>query len=253
MRLFSLLSLPLLHNSIHSMGQDYDFRVPIWFKQLARVGMVYLMVVFMASFMLLDRAYLRFLLPIGALLLLPSLVVAIIARLTRHVRLRIRDQIVSAVTWRGDEQVLDIGTGSGITLIGCAHRLTSGKAIGIDIYDPNAGGGTSAIFWKNVRNEGVTDHVELQNVNACQMPFPDESFDIVVSTFAFHHIHSRSAAAGRREAAREIVRVLRPGGTVLIYDASHGLTELEQVLRASSINNLQRTGHLFSLLQARKA
>lgn len=247
-----LLRLPLLHNSIHSLGRDYDLRVPVWYKRLALVGVVYIIAVLLAGFVFIDRAHFWLLLPAGGLLLLPSLLVATITRLTRHVRMRIRDQIVGAIPWRGDEQVLDVGTGSGITLIGCAHQLTTGKAIGIDIYDPNAGGGTATIFRKNAKQEGVADRVELQNVNACQMPFPNDSFDVVVSTLAFHHIHS-SAAAGRSEAAREILRVLRPGGTVLVYDVAHALTELEQVLRAAGIDNIQRSGHLFSLLQARKA
>lgn len=247
-----LLSLPPLRNSVHALGHDYNLRVPILYKQLAGAGLLYLGVVSLASLVGLDPAYLWFLLPIGFLLLLPSILVAGIAYLTRHARLRIRDQIVAAVPWRGDEQVLDVGTGSGITLVGCAHQLTTGKAIGIDIYDPNAGGGTPAIFWKNAQQEGVADRVELQNVNACQMPFPAAQFDVVVSTLAFHHIHSNSAAAGRREAAQEILRVLRPGGRILIFDVGHVLGDVEQVLHTAGVTQIQRTGHFFSLLQAQK-
>ncbi len=247
-----LLSLSLMRDAIHSMGCDYDLRIPVWYKQLAWVGIVYLIAVFAANFVFGMQLYFWFLLPIGGLLLLPSLLVAVVARFTRQARLRIGDRIVGAVTWRGDEQVLDVGTGSGITLIGCAHQLTTGRATGIDIYDPNAGGGTPEIFWKNAQQEGVTDRVDLQNVNACQMPFPNDSFDVVVSTLAFHHIHSSSAAEGRREATREILRILRPGGTILIYDAAHPLAEVESVLRAAGIHNIQRSGHFFTLLQAKK-
>lgn len=247
-----LLSLPIMRNSIHGLGRDYAFRIPVWYKQLAWLGVIYLVAVSLATFTFLDPAYRWWLLPVGGVLLLPALIIALLSHLTRHLRLHLRDRIVSAVAWRGDEQVLDVGTGSGITLIGCAHHLTTGKAIGIDIYDPNAGGGTPAIFWKNAHQEGVADRVELQNVNACQMPFPDASFDVVVSTLAFHHIHSSSAAEGRRQAAREILRVLRPGGKVLIFDIGHTLAELEQVLRAAGVTTIQRSGHFFSLLQAQK-
>ena len=247
-----LLSLSPLRNSVHALGHDYNLRVPIWYKQLAGAGLLYLIAVSLASLLWIEPAYLWFLLPIGGLLLLPSILVAVIAHLTRHARLRIRDQIVAAVPWRGDEQVLDVGTGSGITLIGCAQQLTTGKAIGIDIYDPNAGGGTPAIFWKNAQQEGVADRVELQNVNACQMPFPAEQFDVVVSTLAFHHIHSSSAAAGRRAATQEILRVLRPGGRILLFDVGHVLGDVEQVLRTAGVTQIQRTGHFFSLLQVQK-
>jgi ubiquinone/menaquinone biosynthesis C-methylase UbiE len=245
-----LLSLPIMRNSIHALGHDYDLRVPVWFKQLAWLGFVYLVAVTVTTFAFFSPADLWTLLPIGGLFFLPALLVILITHFTRHLRLHLRDRMISAVTWRGDEQVLDIGTGSGITLFGCARQLTTGKAIGIDIYDPNAGGGTPAIFWKNAHQEGVADRVELQNVNACQMPFADASFDVVVSTLAFHHIHSSSAAEGRRQAAREIVRVLRPGGMVLIFDVGHTLAELEQVLRAAGVTDIQPSGHFFRLLQA---
>lgn len=247
-----LLSLPLIRHSIHAMGHDYDLRVPVWYKRLAFVGVVHLIAVLLAGFVLINQSHVWLLLPIGALLLLPSLLVAAISRFTRQARMGIRDRIVRAVTWRGDEQVLDIGTGSGITLFGCAQQLTTGKAIGIDIYDPNAGGGTPTIFWKNAQTEGVVDRVELQNVNACQMPFANECFNVVVSTLAFHHIHSSSAAAGRREATAEILRVLRPGGVILIFDVSHVLGDVEQVLRTAGVTKIHRAGHFFSLLRAEK-
>ena len=247
-----LLNLPPVRHSVHALGHDYNLRVPIWYKQLAAVGLLYLIAVSLASLAWIEPAYLWFLLPLGGLLLLPSLLVTVIAHLTRHARLRIRDQMVAAVPWRGNEQVLDVGTGSGITLFGCAQQLTTGKAIGIDIYDPNAGGGTPAIFWKNAQQEGVADRVELQNINACQMPFPAAQFDVVVSTLAFHHIHSSSAAAGRREATREILRVLRPGGVILLFDVGHVLGDVEAVLRTAGVTQIQRTGHFFSLLQAQK-
>src|SRR3979411_1647438 len=48
-----------------------------------------------------------------------------------------------------------------------------------------------------------------------QMPFPDASFDTVVSSLAIHNI---SGASERAKAVGEIVRVLKPGGRVAIFD-----------------------------------
>ena len=45
-----------------------------------------------------------------------------------------RDRILNALTWRGDERVLDVGTGAGLLLIGAAKRLTTGRAVGIDLW-----------------------------------------------------------------------------------------------------------------------
>ena len=48
---------------------------------------------------------------------------------------RTRDAILGLVTWRGDEAVLDVGTGAGMLMIGAAKRLTrGGRAVGIDVW-----------------------------------------------------------------------------------------------------------------------
>src|SRR5215831_4239697 len=44
----------------------------------------------------------------------------------------IRDRMLSSIPWRGDEQVLDVGCGRGLLLVGAAQRLTTGKATGLD-------------------------------------------------------------------------------------------------------------------------
>jgi ubiquinone/menaquinone biosynthesis C-methylase UbiE len=47
------------------------------------------------------------------------------------------------------------------------------------------------------------------------LPFEDNSFDVVVSSLAIHNI---SGSAGREKAITEAVRVLRPGGRLMIAD-----------------------------------
>src|SRR5262249_60430221 len=47
-------------------------------------------------------------------------------------KLRIRDEILALIPWRGNEMVLDVGCGRGLLLIGAARHLTTGKAIGVD-------------------------------------------------------------------------------------------------------------------------
>ena len=42
-----------------------------------------------------------------------------------------RDRMVALVQWRGDEHVLDFGTGRGLPLIAAAKRLITGRATGI--------------------------------------------------------------------------------------------------------------------------
>ena len=131
-------------------------------------------------------------------------------------KMRQRDRMLAMVHWTGAEQVLDVGTGRGLMLIGAAKKLTSGKAVGIDIWSAkDLSGNTPAATVENAEIEGVRDRVEVQSGDASAMTFPDATFDVVLSNLCIHNIPTR---AGRDRACREIVRVLKPGGKALICD-----------------------------------
>src|SRR5580700_4692983 len=71
-------------------------------------------------------------------------------------KFRHRDRMLNLVTWRGDEQVLDIGTGRGLLMIGAAKRLATGKSIGIDIWrEQDLTGNTRTAAMRNAEIEGV--------------------------------------------------------------------------------------------------
>src|SRR5205823_11832344 len=67
----------------------------------------------------------------------------------------------------------------------------------------------------NGGREGVADRVELHTGDMMALPFADNSFDLVLSSLAVHNISGR---AGREKAMSEAVRVLRPGGRLMIVD-----------------------------------
>jgi SAM-dependent methyltransferase len=131
-------------------------------------------------------------------------------------KLRERERLLAEHDWRGDETVLDIGCGPGLLLIGAAKRLTSGKAIGVDIWQrEDESGNHPDRTWANARAEGVAERIELRTADMRELPFEDASVDVVVSSLALHNIYD---PAGRAAAVREIARVLRPGGQALILD-----------------------------------
>lgn len=132
---------------------------------------------------------------------------------------KFRDRLLNMITWTGNEQVLDIGTGKGLLMIGAAKRLTTGKSIGIDIWNAeDLTGNNIENAMNNAAVEGVADKVEIKNENAMQMGFADETFDVVLTNMCIHNIYNKE---GRKTACKEIGRVLKTGGTALVADFRH--------------------------------
>jgi arsenite methyltransferase len=102
---------------------------------------------------------------------------------SRFGKFHARDRILSRLKLRGDEALLDVGCGHGLLLVAAAKLLPRGRAV--------------------------------EDGDMRKMPFADGSFDATVAHFAIHNI---TAGEGRREAIREIVRTLKPGGQVAISD-----------------------------------
>ncbi|MFZ0662573.1 MAG: class I SAM-dependent methyltransferase [Acidobacteriaceae bacterium] len=127
-----------------------------------------------------------------------------------------RDRMLGLHRWRGDEEVLDVGTGRGLLLVGAARRLTTGHATGIDIWNAaDLSANTREHTEANLAREGVARMCALMNEDAVKMSFGDGSFDVVVSNLCLHNIGDREK---RRSAVREIARVLKPGGEAILSD-----------------------------------
>jgi arsenite methyltransferase len=138
---------------------------------------------------------------------------------SRYGKVSEREKLLSLINWRGDEQVLDVGCGRGLLLIGAAKRLTTGKATGIDIWQSeDLSGNKPEATLENARREGVAERVEIKTADMRKMPFADATFDAVVSRAAIHNLYS---AEDRAAAIREIARVMKPGGLALIDDIRH--------------------------------
>lgn len=125
-------------------------------------------------------------------------------------------EILDELKLRGDERILDMGCGRGAVLLMAAQHLTTGRAVGVDLWRRiDQSGNSAAATRRNAVAEGVADRVELHDGDMTALPFEDNSFDLVLSSFAIHNISGR---AGRAKAVSEAVRVLRPGGRLLIAD-----------------------------------
>jgi arsenite methyltransferase len=160
-------------------------------------------------------------------------------------KVREREGFLDKLEWRGDERVLDVGCGRGLFLIGAAKRLTTGRAVGIDLWQESdlAGNSPSATI-NNAMIEGVADRVEVQTADARRLPFANASFDVVLSSMALHNIYN---AGERQTAIREIARALKPGGRVLLVDMRH-TTQYAATLRDAGFKEVRRVKGVVSHL-----
>ena len=106
------------------------------------------------------------------------------------------------------EAVLDVGCGTGSLAIAAARRVGPGGVVhGVD---------PSAELLARARKKARRARLDIKfDIAAGQeLPLPDGSFDVVLSTLVFHHL-SHDAL---RASVAEIRRVLKPGGRMLAVD-----------------------------------
>jgi SAM-dependent methyltransferase len=129
-------------------------------------------------------------------------VVRITAR-ERAVKLRLLDQ---AAVQSGDT-VLDLGAGTGTLAIWLEQRCRGARITGLDA-DPEILG--------IARRKAAAAGCEIDFVEgfSTELPFPDGSFDTVLSTLFFHHL----TGADKRATLAEVERVLKPGGRLHVAD-----------------------------------
>lgn len=138
---------------------------------------------------------------------------------SRTGKLLLREEILGKVQWTGDEKVLDAGCGRGLLAIGAAKRLKKGRVTGIDIWDPQSLSGNKQEFAvANAKAEGVADRVKIEDGDIRHLTYGDNSFDVVLSSTVLHEIPD---GPDRAAVIRELLRVTKPGGRIVLFDILH--------------------------------
>jgi SAM-dependent methyltransferase len=147
-------------------------------------------------------------------------------------KFRIWAEELDRLALRGDETVVDLGCGRGVVLLAAAARLPRGRAVGVDVWrGVDQSGNGPAATRANAAVLGVVDRVELHTADVRHVPLPGGCADVVVSSLVLHNLpdeQARSAALG------EAVRLLRPGGRLVLLDIAH-VDRYAEVLTASGL------------------
>lgn len=121
---------------------------------------------------------------------------------------RLRRMILDRARIAPGETVLDVGCGTGSLALEARRRAgIAGSVHGIDASPEMIQHAT-----QKARSAGLA--AEFRQAAAQTLPFADACFDLVLSTLMLHHLPQ----AEREQCAREIRRVLKPGGRVLAVD-----------------------------------
>jgi ubiquinone/menaquinone biosynthesis C-methylase UbiE len=119
----------------------------------------------------------------------------------------IRRQLLDQAGLRPGQRVLEIGCGTGTLLLAAKQAQPAAVVVGLD---PDLAALARAS--RKARRRGLA--VQLDRGHADELPYADDSVDVVLSSFMLHHV----PADQREPAMREVRRVLRPGGALHLVD-----------------------------------
>ncbi|MGK4007239.1 class I SAM-dependent methyltransferase [Sorangium sp. So ce1036] len=118
-----------------------------------------------------------------------------------------RSRVLTHAELAPGQRLLDVGCGTGTLALLAKQRHPGVEVRGVD-------GDDKVLALAREKDERAGAGVRFERALAWALPYPDGTFDRVVSTLMFHHL----TADDKQRTAREIVRVLRPGGALVLAD-----------------------------------
>jgi SAM-dependent methyltransferase len=210
------MSTTIAHPELRDRRGDYGFDAST--QGLLPVGLGGLLAAAVAARLARRSRAVALLASVASLALLATF--ALYLHTTRRGKFAIWADLLEGLPLRGDERVLDLGCGRGAVLAMVAKLVPRGRAVGLDLWTSDQSGNRPEATRRNLELEGVSDRCEVRTGDMLALPFPDAGFDLVVSSMAIHNIDERAIRhhARRLQALDEAVRVLKPGGRLVITD-----------------------------------
>ena len=120
----------------------------------------------------------------------------------------LRQRTVTLARLQVGEQILDVGCGTGaLALEAQRHVGSTGRVVGIDPGEEQIARARAKAARRHVPVEFDIGVIE-------QLAFPNQTFDVVLSTLMMHHL----PASLKQQGLAEIARVLKPGGRLVVAD-----------------------------------
>lgn len=130
---------------------------------------------------------------------------------------RIKADLVLAANLQAGQRILDLGCGTGVLLSLLVQAQPAAVVVGLD-----GDAQILAIAQARYSSSAIT----LTQGMAFQLPYADDSFDCIVSSLVFHHLTRHN----KQRTFAELLRILRPGGTLLIADSGKPHTFLAELI-----------------------
>jgi ubiquinone/menaquinone biosynthesis C-methylase UbiE len=118
-----------------------------------------------------------------------------------------KGRVLDRAEIQNGERVLDLACGTGTLALEVLQRAPGARVTGVD-------GDPEILERARAKAEKAGAEVAFDEGMSTQLPYDDESFDVVLSTLFFHHLSDES----KRGSAREVCRVLRRGGRAVVAD-----------------------------------
>ncbi len=115
--------------------------------------------------------------------------------------------ISQAAALQDHGEAIDLGCGAGQLVLGMARQAPGLHVTGIDLSEK-----LLTYARQSAQQAGLEEQVDFRLGNVEEIPFPDQSLDLVISTASLHHW------ADPVKVLNEIDRVLKPGGAFYIFD-----------------------------------
>src|SRR6266852_8529293 len=133
----------------------------------------------------------------------------------------LRQRTIYLARMQPGDAVLDVGCGTGTLAMEVARRVgRAGRVAGVDPSPQQIARARSKAARRNLPIDFQIGVIE-------QLAFPDQTFDVVLSTLMMHHL----PAGLKRQGLAEIARVLKPGGRLVIADFKHKKERAGQAAR----------------------